>query len=89
MNVKRILRNTTPFIILSVLALLAFVYIFIVEKGGPEGTGYVFVAFSITAIGVMLAVDFLLKRVLKVNWGWIWLIEVILMLACIYWWVIT
>lgn len=88
MNIKRILKNATPFIILSILAIVAFVYILSVEGGGPEGMGTLFIVFPLAVTGIMAAVDFSLKR-LQVKRGWIWLIEIILMLACIYWWIIT
>ncbi len=88
MNIKRILKNATPFIILSILAILAFAYILIVEGGGPEGMGALFFVFTLAAIAIMAAVDLSLKH-LKVKRGGIWLIEVLLLLACIYWWIIT
>ena len=89
MNIKRLLKNTTPFLILSILAILAFVYILIAEGGGTEGMGYLFIVFPLAAIGIMLVIDFLLKRMLKIKPGGIWLIEALLMLACIYWWIIS
>lgn len=88
MNIKPLLKNATPFIILSIPAILAFVYIFIVESGSPEGMGALFIVFPLAAIGIMVAVDLSLKR-LEVNPGWIWLIEILLLLACIYWWIIS
>jgi hypothetical protein len=89
MNYKRLIRNTTPFIILSIVAVLAFFYFIIIERKAFEGTGYLIVAFPMVAIGVMLAVDFSLKRVLKSKLGWIWVIEIILSLASTYWWIIS
>jgi hypothetical protein len=89
MNIQRLIKNTTPFIILSILALLVLVYFLLIERGSSEAMAGLFIVFPLTAIGVMLAVDFSLKRMLKTKPGWIWLIEIILMLACIYWWIIT
>jgi hypothetical protein len=89
MNIKCFIESTTPFIILFVLALLAFVYNLMIERKSSEAMAGLFIVFPLTAIGVMLAVDFSLKRMLKAKPGWIWLIEIIVMLACVYWWIIT
>ncbi len=69
MNVQRLIKNTTPFIILSILALLAFAYILMIERGSSEEMAGLFIVFPLTAIGVMLAVDFSLKRMLKAKPG--------------------
>ncbi len=89
MNIQRLIKNTTPFIILSILALLALIYISITKHGGSAAMGGLFIVFPLTEMGVMLVGDFSLKRMLKAKLGWIWLIKIILMIACIYWWIIT
>ena len=67
----------------------AIVYMFIVEREGLNGIGYLFIVFPAIGMAVMLVADFLLKRLLKAKLVWIWLIEIILMLVSMYWWIIT
>jgi hypothetical protein len=83
------LKIITPFIILSILFLLAIVYLIITQGEGPEATGYSIILNALAAVAVMLITDFLLKKKLKVKLGWIWVIEALLMLVLVYGWIVS
>jgi hypothetical protein len=88
MDVRRRVKNATPFIILSVLAVLASIYFIITEVEGPEVMGFTLILLLIT-IGITLALDFILKKMLKVKVYVIWIIEVTMLLVLTYWWIVS
>ena len=89
MSSKHWIKQTTPFLIVSLMALFAFVYFLIAERGGPEGMGYKYIIFLLTAVGVMITIDFVLKQLLHVKLYVIWIIEFILLLGLVYWWIVS
>ena len=88
MDVKRVIKNVTLFIILAFVVVIGAVYFLLTQGSGPEGVGLVFVGSAIMFIGVMLLIDILLKRVCKLKLLWVWIVEVMLLLIVIYWWIV-
>jgi len=88
MDVKRVIKNVTLFIILAFVVVIGAVYFLLTQGSGPEGVGLVFVGSAIVFIGVMLLIDILLKRIFKLKLLWVWIVEVMLLLIVIYWWIV-
>jgi hypothetical protein len=86
---KKWLFKTTPFLILSILIVLAILYQAIIEKEHPEGLGYLAIHAALPFAFAMLIIDVTLKLVIKKSIKIIWVIEGLLSLVLLYCWIIT
>jgi hypothetical protein len=89
MDTKERIKNITPFIILAVIAVICSVYFLATHGTGPEGVGLIPFGSVVVMIGIMLLVDVLLKRVVKMKSVWVWVVEALLLLAFIYYLIVA
>jgi hypothetical protein len=87
--IKRWYSSPTPFVILSVIVIIILLYGLIAEREGTEGWRYLAIHTLLPALILMIVIDLLLKWTIRKATKWIWLIEAILILGFVYWWVVT
>ncbi len=87
--IKKWYSRPTPFVILSVIVTIVLLFGLLAERGGTDGWRYLFIHSLLPALIIMLAIDLLLKWVIKKATKWIWIIEAILTLGFVYWWIVT
>jgi len=88
MDLKRVIKNLTPFILVCVVVVIGAIYFLFTQHSAPEGMGLMFTGSILMLIAVMLVIDIILKRIIKLKTLWVWVAELVLILGLIYYWIV-
>lgn len=87
--IKKWFNRTTPFVILSVIVLFGVLYMLLIERRALEGLGYALISRTLVFLAAIIVVDLSLKYMMpKTNYR-IWVIELILCLSLLYYWIVA
>ena len=89
MNSRRSIKQLTPFILLSIFSFIALVHFFVVQGFSRETMGHRFFKVLLGMVCLPVVTDIFLKRILHVRLRTIWILESVLMLGLVYWWIVS
>ncbi|MDQ2751969.1 MAG: hypothetical protein M3R72_03005 [Bacteroidota bacterium] len=84
---KKYFSKITLFTVLAFVSLIFFVMLLISRQPEEIKSGLLFNLMIASAL--FLGVDVLLKNILKLKTLWLWLIQILLLLAAIYVWIVS
>lgn len=87
--IKKWFTRTTPFVIISVITSFIILYSLLVEKGGTEGFRLSLVLRLFFFLLAIILLDIVLKFYISKKTFLIWILETLLCLALVYYWIIT
>ncbi len=85
---KKWLVRTSPFVILSLFAAAVLLYELVLEPGVPEGLRYPLLLKLLFFIIIIVITDFILKHLISRNYL-LWIIEILMSLSLLYYWIVT
>ena len=84
---KKYFSKITLFTVMAFVSLLLFVLLLISRQ--PEEIKSELLYRSIVVCALFLGVDILLKNILKLKTVWLWTIQILLLLAAVYVWIVS
>lgn len=81
-------NRITPFTIVCAVSVLGMLYFLLAERNSPAEVRYTYLVLLLPLVLGLVIVDVLLRYVVKKQL-WLWITEIILLLAVVYFWIIS
>lgn len=87
-SMKKWIGRITPFVILCVLAVFGMLYFLVAERNSAAEVRYAYLVLLLPIVLGMAVADLVLWRLIKQKKYWLWLVEILLLLALVYFWIV-
>ena len=85
--IKKWFARTSPFVLLSVISAFLLLYQ-LIFAGGAKEWRHPLLAELLFLVVLFVVIDIVLKQFIQKNY-WLWIIELLLCLGLIYYWIVT